>query len=792
MGYNTDTIKRLTSLSDIAAQNGVKLYKSGREYVGLCPFHSEKTPSFQIFIGHDGHQHYHCKGCGAHGDVISFIEDLKGVSFTEACAILGGEQEADTASIPNISSLPESAIHDIYEGIEPVPIEDHPFKVGEWQPLYNPKRAAESGNNDDAFRKIKPSLVHDYRDANGKLYGLVLRADLPGGRKETPMVRHVRLPDGRTVWSRFPFTKPRPLYGLESLRPEISQVILVEGEKARDHLMQATNRCVLSWPGGTNGARHVDWSPLKGKDVILWPDHDEPGYKAMLHGDDEARKPILPIAQMLGRLGCKIRWVDISKQNWPEPLPKGFDAADLDYDKAAFENLMRACLTDWQEIAERAEAPIEAAPIEQQPLEPAPARISDTQSVAEGIDTDIIPQPDPDWMHNLTFNKDGALVKHSTNNHLSYLEHHESLKGVISYNAFALRTMLVERPPWDWMHKTRFEPRPIEDADYPRLAQYMEQAFGLTPKPKALEMLVDTVAKANSYDPLEDYLFGLRWDGIPRAANLLSDYFGSKESTYTNIISRRFLISAVARALNPGCKMDTMLILEGPQGARKSSGIRALFGEDFFSDHISDVESKDAMMEQQGIWCLEVGEMHSFTKKEANAVKKFMTQQVDRFRPPYGRNIITAPRRSLMVGTINPDGAPYLKDPTGARRFWPVMTDRVQREKIEVDRDQIWAEAVCMYQSGNVWWIQEEEQDLLQAQQQARTSGDIWEGVLAASVKYNATSAGYYELKDAIAALNLPIDRATNLHFDRIAKVLRKLGWKLVAGSTTEFEKVAG
>lgn len=763
MSYDADSIKRSVSLSGTVSHYGVKLFKNGKEYVGLCPFHSEKTPSFQIFVGSAGHQLYHCKGCGATGDVIKFVEEIKGVSFQDACESLGGTKDAPENRPPI-----EYKRINIYEGIDPDPVLDHPFVIGQWGDLYNPKRAEEG----KAEGKIKPSLIHEYRNATGELYGLVLRADLPGGKKETPMVRHVRLPDGRKVWARFSFAKPRPLYGLDGLEPDVRQVLVVEGEKARDHLHRVTGRCVVTWPGGTNGVRHVDWSPLKGKDVILWPDHDEPGYQAMVHGEATERRSVPGVAQILKDLGCSVRWIDLDKRSWPEPLESGFDAADLDWSKAEIDQLMKDCVSEW------------SLP----DLDPDPSSSDKDLGPVQEQPAEVFHQPDEDWMQRLSLNQDGALIKASNNNHLSFLEHHPDLKGVIGFNSFAHRTMVLKRPPWDWLADSPFAPRPIEDADYPRLAQYMEQAFRLTPKPKALEILVETVAKANAYDPLGGYLLGLKWDGVPRAARLLCDYFGCAETPYAAIISRRFVISAVARALKPGCKMDTMLILEGPQGAMKSSGIRALFGEDFFSDHISDVESKDAMMEQQGIWCLEVGEMHSFNKKEANAVKKFMVQQVDRFRPPYGRNLVTAPRRSLMVGTINPDGAPYLKDPTGARRFWPVMTNRVERDRIEADRDQIWAEAVSMYQLGNPWWIQQEEEELVQKEQQARTAGDIWEGVIAASVKQYFASE-IYPLKEAINALGLPMDRATNLHFDRIAKILKKLDWHLVAGSMTDFER---
>ena len=137
--------------------------------------------------------------------------------------------------------------------------------------LYNPKRAG----SEREWGSFAPSMVFPYRRVDGSLIGYVLRHDLPDG-KETPMVMFVVLPDGKQTWCRFPFPKPRPLYGLDMLG-DGKQVIVVEGEKCRDALARVTGRTVVSWPGGTQGVKHCDWSPLAGRNVVIWPDADEPG-----------------------------------------------------------------------------------------------------------------------------------------------------------------------------------------------------------------------------------------------------------------------------------------------------------------------------------------------------------------------------------------------------------------------------------------------------------------------------------------------------------------------------------
>lgn len=267
---DTNELRRNVPISEAAGRYGIQLRKDGTEWRACCPFHEERTPSFTVFGSRDGGQRFHCFGCGAHGDVVDFVMELTGASFPQACDQLGGKR---SPSRPRTVAQIAKADETIYSKLRPMVTERHPFHVGVTTALYNPKRDKISG--------IEPELVHEYRDRAGMLLGLVLRRALREGGKETPTVRYVELPDGRRVWARMPFDKPRPLYGLDRLG-DTGQVFLVEGEKAADALRRLLGKPVLTWSGGTNGVQHTDWSPLHGRDVILWPDADQPGLDAMV------------------------------------------------------------------------------------------------------------------------------------------------------------------------------------------------------------------------------------------------------------------------------------------------------------------------------------------------------------------------------------------------------------------------------------------------------------------------------------------------------------------------------
>ncbi|MEP3276725.1 MAG: virulence-associated E family protein [Stappiaceae bacterium] len=451
-----------------------------------------------------------------------------------------------------------------------------------------------------------------------------------------------------------------------------------------------------------------------------------------------------------------------------KPLPKGWDVADAERDGWSKRDVLAF-------IKKFVSSPKSADGMQPRP-ECQAGRIEQAQP-AEIVDIrtgSTLAEEEP-WKRQIVFNADGVPKPSSTNNHQLFLTHHEDVRGMLALNEFSRQIMLQRCPPWQ--DAENWQPRPIEEEDNVDIVAWLERdERRLAPKVSGIFSVVASVARKNAFDPLRDYLEYVRWDGVPRVATFLRDYLGAEErGDYSRIISKRWLISAVARALLPGCKMDDMLVLEGPQGARKSTAVRVLFGEEFWTDHISDFNSKDAKQEIQGVWAVEVAEMDRVTKAEQDHVKKFLSQKVDRYRPPYGRHLVVAQRRCVLVGTINPDGTGYLKDPTGARRFWPMKIGRIDIEAIQRDRDQIWAEAVTFYKNGEKWWIQEDEKAIVQEQQVYRTEPDAWGEMLGNAIGLMDDTI---TMSDCIRWLNLPADRVELRHTMRIGRVLKSLGFE--------------
>lgn len=755
MSSDVERLRRDVSLPDTAASFGVKLEKDGREFLGCCPFHAEDTPSFTIFVGKDKVERFHCFGCGEHGDVMDFVRGIKGVGLREAISILGGGNAG-----PNVAPRRIEA-RDIYAGIEPIdPPDGAAIEAGKRVKLYNPKRAGDATE----WGGFAPSMVFPYRRVDGSLFGYVLRHDLGDGDKETPMVMAVRLPDGRSCWSRFPFPKPRPLYGLDGLG-DARQVIVVEGEKCRDALANETARVVLSWAGGTQGVKHTDWSPLAGRNVVIWPDADGPG----LGTANE-------IAAILVGVGCTVRVMDVMRDD----PPKGWDAADAirdGWDKPRIDQFMRETVRPWSPPQPPARPVEKPAPVAG-PIAAAPARpVVEARTVQQeqpATVTDIRTRrtvaADENWMLNLVCNDKGAVKPGATKNWALFLENHPETAGVFAWDEFKLRVMLMRRPPWE--REQSWTPRVVQDRDYSEAVMWLE-ARQMSPKASNIAAVIQTIAERAGFDRLREYLEGIKWDNRPRVGKWLSYYMGVEDTPYARTVGMRWLISGVARGLQPGCKVDTMPILEGPQGARKSTALRFLYGEDFFTDGLSDIGGKDAKMEMQGVWGLEVAEMHKFSAAEVNEVKKFLTQQTDRFRPPYGRAVIEAPRRVVLNGTINPEGNAYLRDPTGARRFWPVTVGSIDTDAIALDRDQLWAEAVVLYRAGVPWWVQEEELAAVEFEQEKRTDVDVWVDNITPMLKGQTSIAQV----DIFAGLGIPKKDADWRHAGRIGRIMKKLGW---------------
>lgn len=236
---------------------------------------------------------------------------------------------------------------------------------------------------------------------------------------------------------------------------------------------------------------------------------------------------------------------------------------------------------------------------------------------------------------------------------------------------------------------------------------------------------VERIALENTYDPVREYLDGLKWDQTPRIDTWLRDFMGAPDHPVIGVFGAKFLIGAVARVYDPGCQMDNMLVLEGKQGAGKTTACAALFGRDYMISSISDFKSKEASIALQGRWVVEVAELAALNKTDVRDVKKFITETVDQYRPVHGRSTIDRPRRCVFVGTTNEHQ--YLKDATGNRRFWPVPCGDMRVDKLRAERDHLWAEAVARYRAREPWWLTDEGHiTLAEAAQADRSEEDPW------------------------------------------------------------------
>lgn len=381
------------------------------------------------------------------------------------------------------------------------------------------------------------------------------------------------------------------------------------------------------------------------------------------------------------------------------------------------------------------------------------------------------PAKDVDWQAMLLYKSDGLSIQPCVNNAMVLLSYHPDMIGVLGYNEFSKSVDVLKQAPWEPIPSKY--PRPINDVDDTRATAWLERLLCKLNIAVVHNAMV-SAAHHNPFNPLQEYLNGLTWDGTPRLDMALHYLLGCPDSEYLRAVSRRFLVGSVARALDPGCKMDTMLILEGPQGLKKSTAVEVLYGEDWFADELSDLGSKDAALEVQGRWCIEIAELATLSRAEANKAKEWISRRVDRFRPPYGRNVVSAPRQCVLIGTVNPEGG-YLKDATGGRRYWPVVCKEINIDWIKKRRDQIWAEAVVAYRNGERWWFDKDEMHIAQAEQEERYESDPWSEAVLGWLGQKTMVTVSEVMKDC---LDLQAAQQNQMSQNRISKILVNEGWE--------------
>lgn len=367
----------------------------------------------------------------------------------------------------------------------------------------------------------------------------------------------------------------------------------------------------------------------------------------------------------------------------------------------------------------------------------------------------------PDWdTYGYDASKNGVVMM-NLNNALIALENDPILKGHIWYDEF------LDRILTDWNGPARN----WKDVDDVLLCVYLQRHCGL--KRISVTQAHDaakTAAFHNRRNECKDWLESLEWDGTERLTHMLSDGFGTPHDAYTQAVGRCWMVSIVARVMQPGCKVDTVPVLEGPQGIGKSTAMEILGGKWFTESH-EPVTSKDFFGVLDGHMLVEISEMGSFTRAEAERIKGVISCQVDRYRKAYGRNTEDHPRHTVLVCTTNRDD--WQRDETGARRFWPIRCGIIDRDYLKTNRDQLFAEAVYRYKQGEPW------HDVPVAEQEAETEKrreqDAWEKDI---IEFCALRDRVTISQVLIECLGFEVSKQDFLSQRRVSKVLRVTGWE--------------
>lgn len=515
-----------------------------------------------------------------------------------------------------------------------------------------------------------------------------------------------------------------------------AEIFLVNGEKAADRGAQQLGLCTTCHVEG-EGQWHTAFNEsFRGKKVAIVLDNDEKGEQ---HG--------AVVARALAGVAAEIRLLRL-----PGLAPRG-DLWDWIEAGGTAEQLRRIVDETAPEAASSPDSDTSTA-----------TRISvDDASQQLSVDDNL---PQSTWRNRLLLTEKGeprALLA----NVITALRHAPEWEGVLWRDEFAHKTVARKAAPWG-------EVGAWSDREDGLTANWLQHQDIRVPKEVAGQG-VEIVAGDRPFHPVREYLESLTWDGTRRLHEWLHCHLGVEPSPYSAAVGSRWLISAVARIFQPGCKADCCLILEGPQGIKKSTTLRTL-AEPWFIDHVPDLGTKDSLIQVHSAWVIELAELESITRAEVGSIKQFISTQVDTFRPPYGKRTSDFPRQCVFAGSVNNNT--YLRDETGGRRFWPVkcLAASIDIDALAGARDQLWAEAVFLYFEGRTWWMDTPELCELARQEQAsRYEDDPWDEVI---LRW-ADGRESVSIPEVLTqCLDKRTDLWTQLDKNRVVRCLRSRGWE--------------
>jgi len=361
-------------------------------------------------------------------------------------------------------------------------------------------------------------------------------------------------------------------------------------------------------------------------------------------------------------------------------------------------------------------------------------------------------------------------------NYREILTHGEEFAGRLAFDIFA------EIPSMDG--------KPLDDDGVTNLVATMESKW-ISDKvaPGDVERAARAAAKKISFHPVLDYLNSTQWDGVERIDQFFPDHLGTEQSEYLRGVSRSLFIGAVRRIIYPGCKMDTMTVLESPQGSGKSS-LWEVLGGDWYLDQTASIESVDFFIAMRGKWFVDLGELDQFQRAEVTRIKQVITLRNDDYRAKYARDNERKPRQSIFVGGTN--GADWIADQTGGRRFLPVCVgpDKIDIPRLQLARDQLFAEAVYRVRKNEWldWWLVPGAQE----QQELRMQHDLWDGPVSEFLEeWTGNTIQGYEILTKLMRKDL--GQITKADETKLGKVMNRLRWehkKVRKGSITYWSYV--
>jgi predicted P-loop ATPase len=351
-------------------------------------------------------------------------------------------------------------------------------------------------------------------------------------------------------------------------------------------------------------------------------------------------------------------------------------------------------------------------------------------------------ESESDWRSGLEKTAQGKY-RNTLNNCKTIITNVCPQKNVVGRNEFAANDFYLCDTPWRSM-----QGEGVSDIDIVRIKFYCCERFGIEFGDNTINQALLEIADLHRFHPVRDWLKSLKWDGVHRIDTWLRDHAGAVgPEPYLSEVSRKVLVAMIKRVFEPGCKFDHVLILEGLQGVGKSTLLRKLAGDAWFSDATLNIGDKDAVLTMQSKWLIELGELSAMGRADLEQLKAFITQTTDRIRAPYGKRVEEFPRQCVFIGSTNLDE--YLRDLTGNRRFWPVKVLDIKFDGIASVREQLFAEALQYYRLGEPLYLDDAgvaEQAVLE--QGKRSATDEWVSIVSDILSSPGFPVGQFEMRD--------------------------------------------